>query len=58
MTNEQEVIVTQAIKIAALEKSVLRLDEAMSKLIRENEHHITMRTQQEGIIRTLQGGKE
>ena len=57
MTNEQEVIVRQAIKITSLEKNVLRLDEALSKQVRENKHHMTIRVQQEGIIRTLREKK-
>jgi len=50
-----DTIIAQAVKITELEETVLRLtidNERQKRLI---EHHLTMRVQQEGIIKTLRG---
>ena len=49
-----DTIIAQAVKITELEETVLRLTKENVRLDGQNNHHITMRVQQESIIRTLQ----
>ncbi len=58
MNEMESVIVVQATKLVALEAEIKHLRQMIEKLERANEHHLTMRVQQESIIRTLQGDKE
>ena len=52
--SEVETIVAQAIKITDLEETVLRLTKENVRLEGQNNHHLTMRTQNDSIIRQLQ----
>ena len=58
MNELESVVLAQAVKIAQLETQVTTLLARAQRVERQNEHHLIMRTQQESIIRTLQGDKE
>ncbi len=53
-TSVLDTVIAQALKITKLEETVLRLTTENVHLVGQNEHHLTMRTQQDGIIHDLQ----